>query len=160
LTSVRVCGGNTTVLVFPDFGVSIRQREAGSLPLRCVTARETVIVSQSSLMSFRRNSLTSPNRIAAQALNSTRTRNRSGRIASATLASSATESNTGSRLRFVLLARLMWHGFLVSNSASTAEAQTAWGIGMSASGWFVGQCFRVPAVHDVCRERADTDFAQ
>jgi hypothetical protein len=107
LTSVRVCGADTTVLVFPDFGVS-RQREAGSLPLRCVTARETVIISQPSLMSFRRNSLTSPNRIAAQALNSTRTRNRSGRIASATLASSATESNTGSRLRFVLLARLMW----------------------------------------------------
>ena len=60
----------------PDFGVCLTTH-----PPRCVTPREMVMTSQPSPISFRRNSVTSPNRSAPQADSKTRALNRCGSIA-------------------------------------------------------------------------------
>jgi hypothetical protein len=92
---------------------------------RWTTARDTPITSAPADTFLRRSSLTSPQRIPHQHDISIRARNRSGRIASASAATSPTSRMTGSRFRVAFMARGMLQGLAGIRPSVTAVASTA-----------------------------------
>jgi len=87
--------------------------------------RETYSTPQPSPMSLRRNSVASPQRIPHHADTNTKALNRSGRIASASAATSLTDRMTGSRLRGGFITRGMLHGLARIKPSAIAVLQIA-----------------------------------